>query len=133
MIAVTQSRQLERFCRQVGGHSQLQAIKCESCTYAKAQYATYGFPPNWSSQVVHRVRRVSLLAFPEFPVHIAKNGPCSRVAVMRSSTHQRAAGGRKVILRREDRGLEYPQGSRVAREIWSTAIAQQTFELRRRP
>src|SRR5580658_122486 len=110
MIAVTQSRQLERFCRQVGGHGKLQAIKCERCAYAKAQYATYGFAPNWSGQVVHRVWRVNLLAFPEFPVHISKNGCCSRVAVMRSNTHQHAAGGRKVVLRREDGGLEYPQG-----------------------
>src|SRR6266478_1599640 len=90
MIAVAQSRQLERLCRQVGGHSKLQAIKCESCAYAKAQYATYGFPPNWSSQVIHRVKRVNLLAFAEFPVHIAENGCCSRVAVMLINTHQPA-------------------------------------------
>src|SRR5690349_7858269 len=98
MIAVTQSRQLERLCRQVGGHRKLQTIECESCAYAQAIYAICGFPPNWSSQVVHRVRRENLLAFPEFPVHIAENGCCSRVALMRSNTQQHAAGGRKVIL-----------------------------------
>src|SRR5271156_1465158 len=96
MIAVTQSRQLERFCRQVGGHSKKQAIKCESRAYAKAQYAKYGLPPNWGSQVVDRVRRVSLLPLSEFPVHIAENGCSSSVAAMR--THQRGAGGRKVLL-----------------------------------
>src|SRR5580765_5536846 len=131
MIAVTQSRQLERFCRQVGGHSKLQAIKCDRCAHAKAQYATCGFSSNWSGQVVHGVRRVDLLAFSEFPVHIAENGCCSRVAVMRSNTHQHAAGGWKVILSGQDRGLEYPQCARIAEEVRTTAIAQQTFELRR--
>src|ERR1700676_1460132 len=133
MIAVTQSRQLERFCCQVGGHTKKQAIKCESCAHAKAQYAKYGFPSNWGSQVVHRVRRVNLLPFPEFPVHISKNGCCSRVAVMRSKTHQHAAGGRRVFLCRLDGGLEYPQGARIAKEVRTTAIAQQPLELRRRP
>jgi hypothetical protein len=49
MIAVTHSRQLQRFCRQVGGHRKKQAIKGEGCAYAKAQYAKYGFAPNWGS------------------------------------------------------------------------------------
>jgi hypothetical protein len=46
MIAVAQSRQLERFCRQVGAHSKKQAIECESRACAKAQYSKRGFPAN---------------------------------------------------------------------------------------
>src|SRR5271170_7717347 len=133
MIAVTQSRQLERFCSQVGGHSKKQPIECESRADAKAHYAKCGLPPNWSSQVVHRVRRVNLPAFPEFPVHVSENRCCSRVTAMRSNTHQRAPGGRKVIFRGKNGGLECPQSARVAKKERTTAIAQQLFELRRRP
>src|ERR1700685_652812 len=122
MIAVAQSRQLERFCRQVGAHSKKQAIKCESCACAKAQNAKCSFPANRSRQVVHRVRQVSLLAFAESPVHISENGRCWRASVMRSNTHQHAAGSRKVILCRKDGGLEYPQCTRIADEVRPTAI-----------
>src|SRR5689334_1762701 len=117
MIAVTQSRQLERFGRQVGRDSKLQAVKCKCCADAKAQYATYGFPPNRSSQVVDRVRRGNLLAFSEFPVDISEDGRCRRVAVMRSKIHQHVAGGRKVTFCRQDGGLEYLQDARVAGEV----------------
>jgi hypothetical protein len=43
---------------------------------------------------------------------------------MRSNTQQHAAGGRKVILCRQDGGLEYPQGARIAKEVRATAIVR---------
>src|SRR5579862_3662196 len=117
MIAVARSRQLERFCRQVGGHRKLQAIECESGADTKAQYATDGLPPNWSRQVINRVRRAHLFALAEFPIHVAQNSRRSRVAVMRTKAHEHAAGGQEVILCCQDGGLEYPQCGRVAMDV----------------
>src|SRR5579864_5197155 len=132
MIAVAKSRELECFVRERGRHSELQAVKGKASTDAKAQYATCGLSPNGSCQVVDRVRRVDLLALPELPLHISEDGRRRRIALMPGNAFQQVAGGRKVILCRQQRGLEDPHGARIAREVRSTVLAQQTLELRHR-
>src|SRR5215469_4161393 len=133
MITVPLSGQLKRFCRECGGHSKLQSVKCEASANAKTQYATDRFPSNGSNQVVGVIGRVTLVAFTVSPIQISQDGGCKRIAGVHRNAHQQAARGRKVIACRKDGGLEYPLRERVSGKVWVTAVAQQMLQLRRGP